>query len=643
MVPIPKGLELNWSVETLDKLYAHWLRYETSLLSPYPKSYEENLRWRLEILRKAEEDVAFRERVRALFFEDILFAFNAFYYTKDVRQRPRHDQPFCTYWYQDLSILTTLRHITEGRDLAKEKSRDMGASWDVIGTIVWLWLSPKGGGDFLFGSRIEDYVDKKGDMRTLFEKARYLIRRLPWWLLPKGWSGKCDNFMKLVNPETGSSITGESNNPNFSTGGRYLAALLDEFGKWEGTSESAWTATADATPCRIPVSTPFGAHGQYFTVVTDGKTDKITMHWSLHPKKAEGLYCVFPKPKELVEKQDKGIFEEVNWLNWKGEEAWLRSPWYDAECKRRGSTEIAQELDIDYIGAGRPAFDGRAGRRVLGLLRSDRRPIGAFRFDDDGSMHRTEFEGLESYEGFLVVYDEPTRTSEEVVSVDVVEGKEHGDYAVIKGLNRSTKSCSFSYFSRIDEANLAGIIISIEAWLTKDKASCELEPTIAIETNSPGLATFDICVERGMTNLFLMPNFDSLAQKVVHTKGWRTTGSSRKKVVSALKAWLSEGVGWVDQRCAGEMTSFVYVTPNKPQAAAGRNDDEVMAWGIALAVDELLPGGEYVPPQEMRRDGLPANIFNIEDYKREHEPTIEERCFETALRKRRYGYAEEIA
>ena len=39
---------------------------------------------------------------------------------------------------------------------------------------------------------------------TLMEKARYIINRLPRWLKPKGYHVKRhDNFMKLINPETG--------------------------------------------------------------------------------------------------------------------------------------------------------------------------------------------------------------------------------------------------------------------------------------------------------------------------------------------------------------------------------------------------------------------------------------------------------
>jgi hypothetical protein len=221
----------------------------------YPKERAENLAWRIKILRKCEEDLEYRAKIIRLFHEDIIFAFNAFYYTYDVRKKPFHHIPFMTWDYQDEAILELQNCIKTGQDVAFEKTRDMGASWVVILVFHHFWSDPVGGGDMLFGSRIEDYVDKRGDMRTLFQKLRYAHYKLPRWLWPKGFSGrKHDNYAKFYNPETGSVISGESNNPNYSTGGRYIAVLFDEFAKWESTDEAAWTSAGDATPCRVAVS-----------------------------------------------------------------------------------------------------------------------------------------------------------------------------------------------------------------------------------------------------------------------------------------------------------------------------------------------------------------------------------------------------
>lgn len=593
------------------------------MIQEYPKTYNENLAWRRGVLIRAKEDAKYRRKTKELFFRDVLFAFNTFFYTLDVRKRPFHHQPFCTYDYQDVVILQIKAHIERGQDLALEKSRDMGVSWMVILVYLWFWLDPKGGADFLLGSRIEDYVDKKGDMRTLFEKARYTYYRLPSWLRPKGFRQKVhDNYMRLQNPESGASITGESNNANWSTGGRYLSTFCDEFAKWEGTDTAAWTAAGDATPCRIAVSTPFGAAGEYYNLVTDGKTRKLTLHWSLHPKKAVGLYCVFPKPEDAA--------DVVNSDTWTG----LRSPWYDSECIRRRPEEIAQELDIDYIGAGSPVFKGVMGKRLAQLLRYTRDPLMFFKVEF-GQLSLTGVTNINSVEDYIRIYEEPSKDHSYVVSCDVAEGKDSGDFGIIKVLNRETESIAASYSSQVDEIQLARVLVAITKHYTLK--GCEA-PWWAVEANGPGLATFDLATELyDLPNAFMMPTYDVVKQSPSFRKGWWTSTNSKRALVSGIKKWLLDATGWCDTRCAKEMTTFVRSKTGKPQAKEGTNDDEVMALGIALQVNELAPYEEKrivkLPGIVEQAFGAVENIVSSMEESRLDEPvkTYVDYCLETAI------------
>jgi len=577
-------------------------------MTEYPKNYQDNIKFRAQLMLKCAQDPNILALTKRLFFEDVLFAFNVFFYTLDVRKRPQHQQPFCTYGYQDEAILELVDYINRGEDLGYEKSRDMGCSWLVILVMLWFWLNPEGGADFLLGSRIEDYVDKKGDMRTLIEKARYALYKLPKWLLPEGFrKSKHDNFMRLTNPKTGSSITGESNNPNFSTGGRYAAVLFDEFAKWEVTDTSAWTAAGDATPCRIPVSTAFGASGKFYEIVTDGQTKKIRLHWSLHPEKAEGLYCVYPLDPDTEEPE-------------------LRSPWYDKECQRRSPSEIRQELDIDYLGSGNPVFEGKAAKRLRVLLKAKKDPA-AYMSVDLATDAVSEIQKPRDNEGILVVYEKPDPKKSYVHGVDVIEGKEWGDFAVLKTMCRETKMTVASYAGRIDEVQLARIINNVNKWYG-------VNSWIGIETNGPGLATFDLCyVTYGLTNLFMMPQFDSAKGAYSYSKGWRTTSTSRNVLIAGIKEWLQESGGWTDPRCLRELTTFVYQgTPPKAQAKAGSNDDEVIAHGICIQVDVIAPYEAWEATEILREDGLSKLLFVPQ--KTGEEPTIEERCLESVLAKK---------
>jgi len=583
-------------------------------LSNFPKDPRENLAWRREILLRAKRDTSYRAKVKELFHRDVLFAFNAFFFTLDVRKRPLHHQPFCTYPYQDEAILELVRCIEEKEDLPVEKSRDMGISWIVISTFLWFWLDPKGGTDFLLGSRIEDYVDKKGDMRTLVQKARYALYKLPQWLRPEGFSPKKhDNFMKLTNPQTGASITGESNNANFSTGGRYAAILYDEFAKWEGTDRSAWTAGGDATPCRVAVSTAFGASGQFYDLVTSGRR-KLRLHWSLHPDKAAGLYCVWPKPDESEEVVDSE------------HPVGLRSPWYDKECERRSPLEVAQELDMDYIGAGVPVFDGRAGKRVAALLRADKPPKFIYRPELEKKKLLLSRIVPDNLENCVSIWEEPREGRSYVLACDVAEGKESGDFSIVKVMCRETRSCVASFFSRYDETYVALVLRMMWDYYTIGTR----KPWWAVETTGLGLTIFDQCIEiHDMTNAFMMQKYDTTANTVTYRKGWWTSSSSKNVLIGDLKSWLVEGEGWVDGRCVREMTTFTRDKNGKPRAKEGCNDDEVMCWAIALQVDLACPEEVFGEAQQKSLDDEllePVTIFPLRK-----DPTTGERCLQQAL------------
>lgn len=587
----------------------------------YPKGPVENLRWRTKILRKARVNLEFREMLRRLFYEDILFAFNAFFYTLDVRRRPHHHQPFCTYPYQDVEILALRNAIDEGEDKCLEKSRDMGVTWIVLGTMFWFWCQPSGGADFLLGSRIEDYVDKKGDPRTHFAKLRYLLNRLPKWLRPKGFNPRShDTFMKLVNPTTESSFTGESNNPNFSTQGRYLGILYDEFAKWEGSDESAWTAGGDASPCRIAVSTPFGAGGQFYRLVTDGRTRKATLHWSLHPRKARGLNCLWPAPNEH-EKGDKRI-------NWQPEEK-LTSEWYEKECARRLPSEIAQELDIDYLGAGRPVFEGKAWEMLKTWHKRVDEPT-EFLIPHLYDFTTEVIASPNDWEGYILVYEKRERLHSYCLGIDVVEGVEGGDYAFIIVLDRGTKNVSAVYWSRLDEIQLASVILIVSKLYTSNEDT-PLEPWVGIETTGPGLATFDKAFELDISNLFMAPRYDVTKGSVSFKKGWRTDKSSRPELIAGIKEYLLDRAGNLNnQRLVGELMTFVHNKVGKPIAKGGCKDDGVMAFGIALQVDEIAPLEERARKAKVLELRDAVELLMMEPKKRAI-PTVEEICLATVI------------
>lgn len=288
----------------------------------YPSDLLENKRYRLHLLQKAQNNHLLQVLLKQKCQEDILFFINTFGWTYDPRMEPS-DIPFITYQYQDDALLTLVTCIETEQDAWIEKSRDMGFSWMMVALQAYGFIS---GWSSLYGSYKEDYVDSKGDMDSHFERLRFFLNKLPYWLLPQDMT---DTYMNISSQESHCSVTGDAGQ-NFGTGGRRKFIVLDEFALWQN-DKKAYRKTKDIARCRIFGGTPEGKYNVYGQVMTktgdyaDLDVVRIRLHWTLHPK------------KDLE--------------------------WYEHQKKTRTPLDIAKELDISYedsvTGAVYPEFNQR--------------------------------------------------------------------------------------------------------------------------------------------------------------------------------------------------------------------------------------------------------------------------------------------
>lgn len=248
---------------------------------------------------------------------DPIYFFETFLWTFNPKEDPFHFR-FKPFPFQKRLIRDLIDSINNGEDLFIEKCREMGATYTVLGTLIWLWLWTPAS-NFLIGSRKEDYVDnRRGGLtgnkeESLFGKIDYMMTRLPKFILPEGYNAdKHFNYMSLVNIENGNVFSGESSNINFSRGGRHKAILLDEFAFWDN-AEGVWGSTADTTNCRIVLTTPgikpskakklrFGKDGENIKV--------ITLPYHLDPRKTK-KWLEQQRKRRSVEDFNREIM--VNW------------------------------------------------------------------------------------------------------------------------------------------------------------------------------------------------------------------------------------------------------------------------------------------------------------------------------------------
>ena len=191
-----------------------------------------------------------------------------------------------------------------------EKCRDMGATWVCAAISVWLWRFWPGAA-VGWGSRKADLVDKIGDPDSIFEKIRMIIRNLPPEFWPNGFDFKNhSHYMRLINPDNGSTITGESGD-DIGRGGRKLIYFKDESAHYE-RPELIEAALGDNTRTQIDISSVNGPGNVFHRKresgvewngeVVKGKTHVFVMDWRDHPEKDDEWY-----ERRKAKHEDEGL------------------------------------------------------------------------------------------------------------------------------------------------------------------------------------------------------------------------------------------------------------------------------------------------------------------------------------------------
>ncbi len=168
-----------------------------------------------------------------------------------------------------------------------DKSREMGLSWLTIAlaSTICLFNDDVVAG---FGSRKEEYVDKIGDPKSLFFKARQFISLLPP-IFTGNWDEKKDSsHMRIKFPCTGSIMTGEAGD-GIGRGDRTSFYFVDE-SAWLPRPESVEASLSQTTNCRQDISTPHGMGNPFARKRFGGKINVFSFHWRDDPRKDDAWY-----------------------------------------------------------------------------------------------------------------------------------------------------------------------------------------------------------------------------------------------------------------------------------------------------------------------------------------------------------------
>lgn len=286
------------------------------------------------------------------------------------------------------------RSVQKPENCHVEKSRQMLMSWAWMVVFVYDVLFHTNWQALVLSKRAKDVDDGPPTINSNFGKIIFILDHLP----PHLWLPYVHKAYQIRIPRTNSTIVGETGKGGMaSRGPTFNRALMDE-AAYIQHSETVFAGLRQAAKRgTILNSTPNGKGNTFARIRFSNTTSfrKLSFHWSEHPRKAAGLYCVCGWKARLrqghtnVEQFMAHAPECPRLLENPPKRPQMRSPWYDGQAADLTPDKVASELDISYEGsrAGRVYGMFDQTRHVVQML--DR--IGPRYIDEDPDEYRQRY------------------------------------------------------------------------------------------------------------------------------------------------------------------------------------------------------------------------------------------------------------
>lgn len=518
-----------------------------------PKGVKDNLRFRIWLLKRCRGDRAVQKAMLAACAQDIVFWINAFVwqYNPNAWGEQLELGPFITWDFQEDACREILAAILKGSrtDLVIEKSREMGASWLCLLVMLWLFLFHPWK-KFLLISRSAEAVDKPDDTDCLFWKIDFVLDHLPRWMAEVGPSVRSGRLpghlvrrrMGLRNLSNNSVITGQATTGKAGVGGRATAMFIDEFSQIDEGRE-VLHRTADTTGCRIFNFTHVGLDTAAYEMSQRPDVKKLVLHWSMHPEKRKGLYR-YNEDTARVEVQDKSYrfppdYQFVMDGTPGGPFQGFRSPWYDAEEKRRQSKRaMAMDLDIDPRGATAQFFDALLIKSLVQTYACEPYWQGDLAYDRDTGK---PIELVPVKDGplklwcHLNAHNKPPRAPYGA-GADLSTGS-GATPSCLSFVNCSTGEKVLEYANPfIDPIGLAPLAVAL-CWLFCDESG--EGAYFAWEMHGPGIKFGQTVIELGYRNVYFRTNEQALLGTPSDIPGWVPHPTNKRVLLEDYRMALS--------------------------------------------------------------------------------------------------------
>ena len=569
------------------------------------------VRLRKRFLESTVSDVQAQSDFRIAFSEDFGLWLRLTGWTYRVKQTDpvtgrelpseKSHHPFVLWPCQERAAGEILGAVKDGRDVVIRKSRDMGASWLMAAVAVWGWMFH--GWQGLLVSRVEDGVDKPSDPDSLFWKLDYILETQPPWLLPapaerlvkRGTD--CRQHMMLRNPVSGATITGQASTAHVGRGGRRTFVMFDEFAAMDD-AESAWRSAADATACRIAVSTPLGAGTQYANLVRQarfkGDPRLVELLYTDHPEKGAG-----GEDREDVDGSVTGTVGAV--YRW--------TPWLEQQRGRRDTMDMAQNVFATEVGSGQNFFTPRVVTDHMARHADMPRRCELVR----GRM-------VDDVNGRWRVWRVGERDREYVMFADPAYGTGAANSAVAVMDAESRELVAEFADPNIPPHDLSNEMV--EAAMTVYRG--RRYPIIGWEVNGAGAAMHHDFERIGYSEVYRQRIIGTASENRTGKVGWHSTRRSKRTLLGGLNRSLAQGEVVVrSMEALTEMLEYVVMDDGAIEAASVRDlssgareshGDRVIALAGALMLCDEGIGPER-PKNGFSPDSLGAILRHDEVFR----------------------------
>lgn len=519
-----------------------WVCPKTGL--KVPMQQDENLKWREKLLKDADKDPIFQRELLAACKQSVKFWINTFCFSYHQFETDPNtggripaiqaDHPFILWPTQNQLIDVLEESFEHGKDLLIDKTREMGASWQCLTYLHWLWLfRPKT--EIREMSRKEDLVDDPS-MDSLMAKHDYINKWLPEWMRPPGVMVRGRDHrtnLRIYNELNESTISGESTNKVSLSGGRAAILFLDEFAKVENGT-AIRSSTTDVAPCRIVNSTVFGAGTEYSRWKKSGQIKVFPLMFWNHPQKGKGRY--------IIQDEITGEYQ-------------IRSPWLDKQSDFRSQKEIAQEILAEDLEAGATFFSTNVIDKHISLFACE--PVCKLNVDFKDSISNDTICNVIRRKDLNTITYRKTGNGKLSIWVELINGRLDQSKTYILGIDTSKgQGASESVISikckqtkeKVGEwtdrntppYEFARIVVAVALWT--GGAMPHGLPFLKWEMNGPG---WDL--GRLLVKTFCYPHYyrnekpGLVKIKITDKYGWHTGRDTKKELLGAYDTALATG------------------------------------------------------------------------------------------------------